>query len=377
MPSPTTHATLSASGAHRWLHCTPSALLEAGLPDTTSQAAEQGTAAHALAEHKLRKLLKQRSTRPTSPYNDDEMETHTDAYAAYVWDAYSQAKQADPNTQLLLEHRVDFSNWVPGGYGTCDCIIASDQQLTIIDFKYGAGVLVDAINNPQMRLYALGAMDELSYIYGFEHITTIIYQPRRDNISTDTFTVTELVEWADGKVRPKAQLANQGEGDYQAGEWCGFCKLKHTCRARAEANLEIAKHEFKPPAELTDDEITECLTLLPQVKKWCADLEAYTLAQAVDKGKQWGGFKLVEGRSIRKFVDPDEAAKAAIAAGYEDIYDRKLITLSAMEKLMGKKTFAHVMGDLVHKPAGKLQLAPESDKRPAVVTRTPEQEFLD
>lgn len=364
--APSDHALLSASGAHRWLNCTPSARLESDEPESTSAAAEQGTAAHALAEHKLRRALKQRSKRPVSTWIDDEMETLTDDYVAYVQEHISLAEETCGDPQVLIEQRLDFSHVVPGGFGTGDCVIIAEPTLQIIDLKYGQGVLVEAERNPQLMLYALGALHTFGDLYDIERVAVTIYQPRRGNVDTWEISVTELEHWAEAEVKPKAELAAAGEGEFCPGSWCQFCKIAPTCRARAEANLALARLEFAPPAELSDSEIADVLARIPQLKTWAADVEAYALSQAVNQGKRWTGFKLVAGRSIRKYTSETDVAAAAEAAGYRDIYDRKLITLTAMERLMGKPAFNEILGDLVIKPAGKPTLVPASDKRPAL-----------
>ena len=362
--APSDHALLSASGAHRWLNCTPSARLESDEPESTSAAAEQGTAAHALAEHKLRRALKQRSKRPVSAWIDDEMETLTDDYVAYVQEHVSIARETCGDPQVLIEQRLDFSHIVPGGFGTGDCVIIAEPTLQIIDLKYGQGVLVEAANNPQLMLYALGALHAFGILYDIETVSVTIYQPRRGNVDTWEISVAELEHWAETEVKPKAELAAAGKGEFCPGSWCQFCRIAPTCRARAEANLALAKLEFAPPAELSDSEIADVLTRIPQLKTWAADVEAYALSQAVNQGKRWTGFKLVAGRSVRKYTSETDVAAAAEAAGYKDIWDRKLITLTAMEKLMGKPAFNEILGDLVIKPAGKPTLVPASDKRP-------------
>ncbi|OKL53744.1 nuclease [Bowdeniella nasicola] len=364
--APSDHALLSASGAHRWLNCTPSARLESDEPESTSAAAEQGTAAHALAEHKLRKALKQRSKRPVSSWIDDEMESLTDDYVAYVQEHISIAQETCGDPQVLIEQRLDFSHVVPGGFGTGDCVIIAEPKLQIIDLKYGQGVLVEAANNPQLMLYALGALHTFGSLYDIETVAVTIYQPRRANVDTWEIPVVELEQWAETEVKPKAELASAGEGEFCPGSWCQFCKIAPTCRARAEANLQLAKLEFAPPAELSDVEIADVLTRIPQLKTWAADVEAYALSKAVNQGVVFEGFKLVAGRSVRKYSSETDVAAAAEAAGYRDIYDRKLITLTAMEKLMGKPAFNEILGDLVTKPAGKPTLVPVSDKRPAL-----------
>ncbi|MDY5133589.1 DUF2800 domain-containing protein [Actinotignum urinale] len=362
--APSDHALLSASGAHRWLNCTPSARLESDEPESTSAAAEQGTAAHALAEHKLRRALKQRSKRPVSAWIDDEMETLTDDYVAFVQEHVSIARETCGDPQVLIEQRLDFSHIVPGSFGTGDCVIIAEPTLQIIDLKYGQGVLVEAERNPQLMLYALGALHTFGDLYDIERVAVTIYQPRRGNVDTWEIPVTELEHWAEAEVKPKAELAAAGQGEFCPGSWCQFCKIAPTCRARAEANLQLAKLEFAPPAELSDSEIADVLTRIPQLKTWAADVEAYALSQAVNQGKRWTGFKLVAGRSIRKYTSETDVAKAAEAAGYKDIWDRKLITLTAMERLMGKPAFNEILGDLATKPAGKPTLVPASDKRP-------------
>ena len=364
--APSDHALLSAAGAHRWLNCTPSAHLESGEPESTSAAAEQGTAAHALAEHKLRRALKQRSKRPVSEWIDDEMETLTDDYVTYVQEHISLAGESCGDPQVLIEQRLDFSHIVPGGFGTGDCVIIAEPTLQIIDLKYGQGVLVEAENNPQLMLYALGALHVFGSLYDIETVAVTIYQPRRANVDTWEIPVAELQQWAETEVKPKAELAAADEGEFCPGSWCQFCKIAPTCRARAEANLQLVKLEFAPPAELSDTEIADVLARSPQLKTWASDVEAYALSKAINQGVVFEGFKLVAGRSVRKYTSEKDVAAAAEAAGYKDIYDRKIITLTAMEKLMSKPAFNEILGDLVTKPAGKPTLVPASDKRPSL-----------
>lgn len=374
--APSDHALLSASGAHRWLKCPPSAVLESGEPDSSSAAAEQGTVAHALAEWKLRRALHQAPTfKPESDWIDDEMESLTDDYITFVQEHISLARETCGDPQVLIEQRLDFSHVVPGGFGTGDCVIIAEPKLQIIDLKYGQGVLVEAAHNPQLMLYALGAIHAFGDLYDIETVTVTIYQPRRGNVDTWEVPVADLQAWAETEVKPKAELAAVGGGEFCPGRWCQFCRIAPTCRARAEANLALAQLEFAPPAELTDAEIADVLTRIPQLKTWAADVESYALSQAVNQGKHWDGFKLVAGRSIRKYTDETKVAEAAQAAGYTDIYDKRLITLTAMEKLMGKKTFNEILGDLVVKPAGKPTLVPDTDKRPALDIRSAESEF--
>ena len=374
MMPPQKHALLSASSAHRWLHCPPSAKLTAGVTEAPSEAALQGTAAHALAEHKLRRALKQQSKRPVSKYEDDEMNTHTDDYVAYVLEQYEQAKQTTPGAVIYIEQHLDFSNVVPGGFGTGDCLIVADGTLHVIDLKYGLGVLVEAEWNPQMMLYAIGALALFDALYDIEQVALTVFQPRRENVSTWTISVTEPNKWAEQTLKPAAELAAKGEGEFYAGAWCQFCRIASTCRARAEANLELAKFEFAPPAELSADEVADVLAQIPGLTRWASDVQDYALSQALS-GERYEGFKLVAGRSIRKYTDETAVAEAAKAAGYRDIYKRSLLTITAMEKLMGKKQFSEILGDLVVKPEGKPTLVPVTDKRPELQVSTAADDF--
>ena len=365
---PEKHAKLSASSAHRWMNCNPSANLEREFADKSSEAAAEGSAAHALCEHKLRKALKMRSTRPTSKYDSDEMEMYTDSYLEFVLEQIEVAKQFCADPLVLIEQRLDFSCYVPDGFGTGDCLIVADKLLHIIDFKYGLGVLVDAEDNPQMMLYALGALRLFDALYDIDTVSMTIFQPRRENVSTWTISVSELEEWAEKTLRPKAELAYKGEGEFTPGPWCTFCKAAVKCRARAEEKLALAQYEFAKPPLLTDEEIEDILSRLDDLTKWANEIAAYAQDAAINHGKQWNGYKLVEGRSIRKYSDESAVVAAATAAGYRDIYKKSIIPITEMEKLMGKKTFAEILGGLVIKPQGKPTLVPASDKRPAIHT---------
>ena len=365
---PEKHAKLSASSAHRWMNCNPSANLEREFADKSSEAAAEGSAAHALCEHKLRKALKQRSTRPTSKYDSDEMEMYTDSYLEFVLEQIEIAKQHCADPFVLIEQRLDFSCYVPDGFGTGDCLIVADKLLHIIDFKYGLGVLVDAEDNPQMMLYALGALRLFDALYDIDTVSMTIFQPRRENVSTWTISVSELEEWAEKTLRPKAELAFKGEGEFNPGPWCTFCKAAVKCRARAEEKLALAQYEFAKPPLLTDEEIEDILSRLDDLAKWANEIATYAQDAAINHGKEWNGYKLVEGRSNRKYTDESAVIAAATAAGYRDIFKKSLIPITEMEKLMGKKTFAEVLGGLVIKPQGKPTLVPASDKRPAIHT---------
>lgn len=369
------HAILSASGSHRWLNCTPSARLELEFENTTSEAAREGTAAHALCEHKLKKFLKKRSKRPVSDYNSDEMEECTDAYAEFVMEQYEEAKKYCKDPVILIEQKLDFSCYVPKGFGTGDCIIISDDKLHIIDFKYGQGILVEAEHNPQMMLYALGALEIYDALYDIKEVSMTIFQPRRENVSTWTISIEELKAWAEEELKPKAQMAYDGEGEYLPGEWCTFCKAAVKCRARAEEKMKLARMEFKMPPLLTDAEIEEVLTVLPDLTKWANEITAYATEAAIHHGKEWNGFKVVEGRSNRKYRDEQLVAEAAKEHGYTDIYRQSLIPMTEMQKLMGKSAFEDILGDLIYKPPGKPTLVPNTDKRPAINVTNAENEF--
>lgn len=369
------HAILSASASHRWLNCTPSARLELEFENTGSEAAREGTAAHALCEHKLKRALRMRSKRPVSDYDSDEMEECTDAYCDFVIEQVELARQVCSDPIVLIEQHLDFSCYVPDGFGTGDCIIISDDRLHIIDFKYGMGILVEAEENPQMKLYALGALQIYDALYDIREVSMTIFQPRRENVSTWTVPVTELREWAEEELRPKAELAFAGAGDYIPGEWCTFCRAAVRCRARAEEKLRLAQMEFRTPPLLTDAEIEEILRVIPDLTKWANEITAYATDAAVNHGKEWNGFKVVEGRSVRKYRDEAKVAEAVKTAGYTDIWRKSLITLTDMEKLMGKDTFREILGDLIYKPPGKPTLVPRSDKRPAITKADAKTDF--
>jgi len=369
------HAVLSASSSHRWTKCTPAARLELEFDDTQSSAAAEGTAAHALAEHKLRKALKMRSKKPISPFDCDEMDEHTDAFVSFVLEQLELAKQSCSDPLVLIEQRLDFSKYVPDGFCTGDCILISDKTLHIIDLKYGMGILVNAEHNSQMMLYSLGALEIYDSLYDITEVSMTIFQPRRENVSTWTIPVDELRDWAEYELKPKADLAFKGEGEYCPGDWCTFCRAAVKCRARAEEKLKLAQSEFRLPPLLTDVEIEEVLGKLSDITKWANDLLAYATYAAVNHGKEWSGYKVVAGRSIRKFKDEDAVAEAAKASGYKDIYKQSLITLTEFEKLMGKAKFNEVLGDLIYKPPGKPTLVPVSDKRPAMNVADAKNEF--
>ena len=375
---PITHSVLGASAAERWIHCPPSARLTAGMQDEETSFAAEGTAAHALCEWKVRKALKMRAgRRPASDYWTDEMEECTDDYREYIMDLVGQAKQICKDPVTLIEQHLDFSCWVPDGYGTGDFLLVADGTLNVVDFKFGRGVIVYADHNPQMMLYALGAMELFDMLYDIQTVTMTIFQPRLSNVSVWSISADELYRWAEEELKPKAEMAAKGEGEYTPGSWCRFCKARNQCRARAESFLELARMEFRPPALLSDEEIAEVMGQADELSRWASDVMAYATVAAIEDGRHFDGYKIVEGRSNRKFTDTAAVEKAAKEAGYTDIYNKTLITLTAFEKLMGKEVFQKVLGAYVEKPKGKLTLVPVSDKRPEVTITNVNDEFND
>lgn len=309
---PDSHATLSASASHRWLMCPPSVRLSEQFPDDGgSEFAAEGTEAHELCEYKLKSALGMPAEDPVPHLKRycEEMEDCASGYAVHVLSLVEEAKQTCRDPKVLIEQRVDFSEWVPEGFGTADCIIVADGTLRIVDYKHGLGVLVEAENNPQMKCYALGALGIFDALYDIDTISMTIYQPRRENISTWEISREELLLWAEDTLKPIASLAFSGEGEFCSGEWCGFSRAKHACRARAEANLMLAKHDFKLPELLEDVEIEFILSSVDELTSWATDIKDYALKRALS-GKEWRGWKLVEGRSVRKFSNDDEVIEA-------------------------------------------------------------------
>ena len=365
---PKGHAILSASSADRWLHCPPSARLCESYEDKGSDYAAEGTDAHALCEYKLRKALGLPADDPTEnlTWFNEEMNDCATGYAAYVLEQVEAAKQVCTDPVVLIEQRVDFSRWVEGGFGTADALIIADGTLKICDYKHGLGVLVRAEENPQLMCYALGALELFDKIYDIETVSMTIYQPRRDNVSTYEISKDNLYRWADEVLKPTAELAFAGDGNFLCGEWCGFCKAKNDCRARAEANLALAQYEFKLPPLLTDEDIEEILSKVDELVSWASNIKEYALQQAIS-GKKWAGWKLVEGRSNRKYINDEVVADVVEHAGF-DPYERKVLGVTAMQKLLGKSRFDELLSPYIEKPQGKPTLVPESDKRPAMST---------
>ena len=362
----TNHSLLSASSSHRWLHCPPSARLCEGYDDKGSNFAAEGTDAHALCEYKLRAALGMEAKDPTEDLSwyDAEMEESANGYAAFVMELVEEAKKNCSDPVVLIEQRLDYSRYVAEGFGTGDCVIIADGTLHIVDFKYGRGILVEAEDNPQMMLYALGALELFDCLYDIDTVSMTIFQPRRGNVSTYTLPKADLYEWADTVLAPAAELAWSGEGEYHCGEWCQFCKAKADCRERANANMELAKYEFKQPPLLTDEEVEEILGRIDELIAWASDIRDYALQAAIG-GKHWTGYKLVEGRSNRKYTDERAVVAAVRATGY-DPYEHKVLGVTAMTTMLGKKQFNDILGGLVTKPQGKPTLVPDSDKRPAM-----------
>lgn len=363
---PKAHAILSASSSHRWLNCPPSARLCETYEDKGSDYAAEGTDAHSLCEYKLRMALGMEATDPTEhlTWYNEEMLDCANGYASYILELVEAAKETCTDPVVLIEQRVDFSRWVEQGFGTSDAIIISDGTLRVVDYKHGLGVLVEADNNPQMMCYALGALELFDAIYDIDTVAMTVYQPRRQNVSTFEMSKDDLYRWADEVLKPTAELAFAGDGNFLCGEWCGFCKAKHECRARAEANLMLAQYDFKLPPLLEDTEIEVILSRADQLVSWVNDIKEYALQQAIS-GKEWTGFKLVEGRSNRRYTDEAAVTQTVTDAGF-DPYERKLLGITAMQKLLGKSRFDELLSAYIEKPQGKPTLVPESDKRPVM-----------
>lgn len=396
MPTPEKHALLSASSASRWLNCTAAPRFEEQFPETTSEYAEEGRLAHSICELKLLKKFTPMTKRTFTtrlnklkkdPLYQDEMDRTSDLYTEHLTE---KAMTYNQHPSVSAEVTVDFSEYVPDGFGTCDCIMIGGDTLDITDYKHGKGVLVSAENNAQMRLYALGALKRYRPIYGdtIKNVRMTICQPRiQDEPSTETITSAELVAWGES-IKPIAQRAYMGLGEFNPGEHCRFCRGKAKCRARADINTAL--EEFKgcvpmgslnsaqaeqmesdgrdgvPVNVLTDEEIGDLLVRGKELVKWYGDLEEYALSTLLNGG-QISGWKAVAGRSNRTFTDQDAAIAAVIAAGYDEalVYNRVPKTLTALEQLMGKAEFTDKLGSFVVKPLGKPTLAPMTDKREA------------
>lgn len=388
---PNAHAKLGASSSYRWLVCTPSVGLEGMFPPKSSVFAEEGTFAHELCEYKVNKYLHKRGLkRPQSEqFMSEEIDAITDAYAQFVEECIEDMQARGIEPLVFIEAKLDYSHIAPEGFGTGDCVILGGNELHVMDFKTGSGVFVEADHNPQMMLYALGALHGYGFLYDITTVSMTIVQPRLQNISTCTLSVNELNTWAEEYVRPRALMAFKGEGELVPGPHCRFCRAKPACKACAEEALALARQEFldveatledkpanppdalpafhfKHPKLVDHDELEAILPNLARIQKWIDDVFSYAADEAINHGQTWAGYKVVEGRSVRKFADEKAVVKAATEAGFTDIYKSSLITLTEFEKLMGKKVFQAALGSLVYKPPGKLALVPESDKREAV-----------
>ena len=360
------HSDFGPSSSHRWIHCTASNPLCRDMPDQGSSFAEEGTQAHSLCEYLLKKELgiECEDPRPSLSFYTAEMEECCQGYRDYVMELYEEAKETCGDPVLLVEQRIEYSRFVPGGFGTADCIIIADRVLNVVDFKFGAGVEVDAKENSQMRIYAIGALEVFDALYDVERVKMTIYQPRKSNISVDEISRDELYEWAETVLKPAAEEGASGNGTFHAGEWCRFCKARHVCRERAKENLILASYDFADPPLLSDGEIVEILSKVDRLVGWANDVKEYALQEAVG-GREWPGYKLVEGRSIRKYANEKEVAEAVESAGF-DPYEKKLLNITDMTKLMGKKKFEEILGKLCIKPQGKPVLVRADDKRPPI-----------
>ena len=375
---PTQHALLSASSAHRWLHCTGSPLLEKDFPDSTSVYAQEGTLAHELCELKLKKYT---TVMPKGTYTrahnkimkselwQNEMESTSETYLEYI---KGIMLACDTKPVVVIEKRVDFSRYVPEGFGTADCLILAGDTLHVVDYKHGKGVVVDADHNPQMMLYALGAMDEFALVYRFETVHMTIVQPRVNNISEFTMSAEDLRSWGESVVKPKAEAAISGNGAFEAGDWCRFCRAKQQCKTRYESNDSLYPElsERHDPRLITLDELGEYLKRGRDMAAWLEDMKEYALSESL-AGAEVQGWKAVEGRGSRAFTDTDEAVDTLIKNGIDEsvLYERRVLTLVQMEKAVGKKAFGEIVGNLVVKNPGKPTLVEESDKRPKITNQ--------
>ena len=375
---PDVHATNSPSALHRTINCPPSLLLAAQFnDDPASPYAAEGTAGHALAEYLIKKHLKKRVRRPVSDYYNDDLLEAVDDYVSYCIGEIEDAKRECKDPYLSVEQRVDLSDYSPDCFGTADMVIVTDDVVHVIDLKLGRGVEVSATENPQLMAYGLGVLEIAELLYDPKTVRLTIYQPRLNNYSTWDIAPATLKAWGETVLKPRSAMALAGEGEFKAGSWCRFCKARNQCRARADEFLKLAQMEFRPPALLSDAEISEVLKVADELSKWASDVYTFAQDQAITHGKEWTGFKLVEGRSNRKYTSDVEVAQAAETAGYSDIYKKSIIGVTEMERLMGKAEFARILGPLVYKPQGKVTLVPESDKREAINKTTAAAEFTE
>lgn len=368
------HAALGPSSSERWLKCTPSEWASRGIADKPSVYAEEGTFLHELCELKLHRYLgdmseevieRQYADHRDNDFYSDEVEAVTDVYVNHCIEVIEAIRLSCPDPYIAVEQRLDFSEYVPGGFGTGDFVAVADGMIEVIDFKGGRGVRVNADHNSQLMLYGLGALLQYDHLYDIHTVRMTIVQPRLQNISSFEMNADELIRWAEEYVRPRAQMAAKGEGEYVAGDHCRWCKIRFNCRARSEFYMALARHDFRQPSLLTDEEIADMLPVAESLQRWVQDLISYVTQQAI-QGKQWTGYKLVAGVSRRKYTSEAEVIKACNDAGYTDIYKTSLLSVAELEKRMGKKAFRDVLGALVIKPRGEPSLVPESDPREAI-----------
>ena len=364
------HALLGASSSARWLVCTPSARLEAMFPDEQSPYAAEGTVAHDLAESILRHKLEGKKAPKLDDYSTEMIEA-VNRYVDICEEKVNEARARSSDAEAMIEARLDFSRWVPDGFGTGDMVIVADGILEVIDLKYGKGVPVSAIENTQMRLYALGAYDVNEFLYDVKSVRMTIVQPRLDSISTDEMALEELLDWGE-EIKPIAQRAFRGEGECTPCDYCNFCKARHTCRALADTCLTaFYKDGGKLNQLLTDSEVSDILAMKDLITKWIKGVYDFAYEKALSGEKQWPGYKLVEGTSRRTITDPEAAAQTLLDNGYkeEDIFKpRELEGITNLQKVLGKKGVTEYLEAFIDKPEGKPTLVPDSDKRPAINT---------
>ena len=385
---PELHAKLSSSASKRWLGCPGSVKLSEHYPNGSSIYADEGTIAHGMAEGMISKddkLVQKYEVEAAKFYGEHpelngtflEMKMILQPYVDYVFEEYDAQVHEDGAAQLMTEERVDLTEYIPGGFGTSDVVILRQGRLHIIDLKYGKGVSVSAEDNPQLKLYALGTLARFDMLYDIEDVVMTIYQPRLDNVSTDTIKAKDLYAWGEEVIKPGAQLALSEDAPVHAGDWCQFCPARYDCKERARDAMELQK--YLGQMVLSPEEIAEILGKIDRLTKFAEDIKDSALTKALD-GEEIPGWKVVEGRSIRKYVgSEEEIVRQCEGAGYDQalLYERKLLTITNMEKLMGKKQFAEVLGAYVEKPEGKPTLAPESDKRPAITNNSAAEDFAD
>lgn len=369
------HARFSPSSGKRYLSCPPSLRLEEQFEDEQSPYAAEGSAGHAMAEYLINKHLKKRTRRPVSDYYTEELMEAVEEYASYCIGQIEQARAVCGSPFISVEQKVSLEEHIEGCFGTADMVIATDGKLQIIDLKLGKGVVVDAEGNIQLMIYGQGVLDMVSALYDISTVELTIVQPRLEHFSTWEISADDLRKWTAEVLEPGARMALAGEGEYKAGDHCRFCRARFKCRARADEYLKLAQAEFAEPPLMSDEEIAEVLKKADALKRWAEEIYTYAQNEAVINHKKWPGFKLVLGRSNRKYTDETDAAEAAKQAGYTDIYKQSLIGITEMEKLMGKKKFNEILGNYVYKPDGKVTLVPDSDKREAVKTATAEADF--